>query len=124
MPLQRLEAGTIQLGDDSLRLESLVGYERVKAPFAGVVTARNIDNGSYITTTGSAGAPNAAGATGGVTELFHVARTDTMRAYVGVPQAYAPSVHPGLEAVLEYTRTKSVWIRTSDEPIADPFVMR
>lgn len=30
----------------------------------------------------------------------------------------------GLEAVLEYTRTKSVWIRTSDEPIADPFVMR
>ena len=32
--------------------------------------------------------------------------------------------HAGLEAVLEYTRTKSVWIRTSDEPIADPFVMR
>ncbi|MGG1949245.1 aldehyde dehydrogenase [Trinickia sp. NRRL B-1857] len=30
----------------------------------------------------------------------------------------------GLEAALEYTRTKSVWIRTSDEPIADPFVMR
>ena len=30
----------------------------------------------------------------------------------------------GLDAVLEYTRTKSVWIRTSDEPIADPFVMR
>ncbi|MEX3959043.1 aldehyde dehydrogenase [Trinickia sp. EG282A] len=30
----------------------------------------------------------------------------------------------GLEAVLEYTRTKSVWIRTSDQPIADPFVMR
>ncbi|PTB18979.1 carnitine dehydratase [Trinickia symbiotica] len=30
----------------------------------------------------------------------------------------------GFEAVLEYTRTKSVWIRTSDQPIADPFVMR
>ncbi|QCP51876.1 aldehyde dehydrogenase [Trinickia violacea] len=30
----------------------------------------------------------------------------------------------GLDAVLDYTRTKSVWIRTSDEPIADPFVMR
>lgn len=30
----------------------------------------------------------------------------------------------GLEAALDYTRTKSVWIRTSDEPIADPFVMR
>ncbi|MGF6595413.1 acyl-CoA reductase-like NAD-dependent aldehyde dehydrogenase [Paraburkholderia sp. GAS448] len=30
----------------------------------------------------------------------------------------------GLDAVLDYTRTKSVWIRTSDDPIADPFVMR
>jgi len=30
----------------------------------------------------------------------------------------------GMDAVLEYTRTKSVWIRTSDDPIADPFVMR
>jgi len=30
----------------------------------------------------------------------------------------------GLDAALEYTRTKSVWIRTSDTPIADPFVMR
>ncbi|WP_338759702.1 aldehyde dehydrogenase [Massilia sp. METH4] len=30
----------------------------------------------------------------------------------------------GLESVLDYTRTKSVWIRTSDEPIDDPFVMR
>lgn len=30
----------------------------------------------------------------------------------------------GSDAVLDYTRTKSVWIRTSDEPIADPFVMR
>jgi aldehyde dehydrogenase (NAD+)/betaine-aldehyde dehydrogenase len=30
----------------------------------------------------------------------------------------------GLESVLDYTRTKSVWIRTSDAPIPDPFVMR
>ncbi|MCK0198155.1 aldehyde dehydrogenase [Ancylobacter sp. 6x-1] len=30
----------------------------------------------------------------------------------------------GLESIRDYTRTKSVWIRTSDEPIADPFVMR
>ena len=30
----------------------------------------------------------------------------------------------GFEAVRDYTRTKSVWIRTSDEPIPDPFVMR
>ena len=30
----------------------------------------------------------------------------------------------GAESILEYTRTKSVWIRTSDDPIPDPFVMR
>lgn len=87
--------------DNVRRLESLVGYERVTAPFAGVITARNVDNGSYITAAGASGAPIAAGATGGATELFHVARTDTMRIYIGVPQAYAPGVHPGLLADLE-----------------------
>ena len=30
----------------------------------------------------------------------------------------------GLESILDYTRTKSVWVRTSDDPIPDPFVMR
>ncbi|MBN3846628.1 aldehyde dehydrogenase [Paraburkholderia sp. Ac-20342] len=30
----------------------------------------------------------------------------------------------GIESILEYTRTKTVWLRISDEPIADPFVMR
>ncbi len=30
----------------------------------------------------------------------------------------------GLESILDYTRTKTVWIRTSDDPIPDPFVMR
>jgi len=30
----------------------------------------------------------------------------------------------GLESILDYSRTKSVWIRTSDDPIPDPFVMR
>jgi aldehyde dehydrogenase (NAD+)/betaine-aldehyde dehydrogenase len=29
-----------------------------------------------------------------------------------------------LESILEYSRTKSVWVRTSDDPIPDPFVMR
>ena len=30
----------------------------------------------------------------------------------------------GLDAIRDYTRSKSVWIRTSDDPIPDPFVMR
>lgn len=87
--------------DNVLRLESLVGYEKIKAPFAGVVTARNVDNGTYVTASGTAGAPVPAGATGASTELFHIAASDSMRVYIGVPQAYAPSVHPGLLADLE-----------------------
>jgi membrane fusion protein, multidrug efflux system len=87
--------------DNVSRLATLVGYERITAPFAGVVTARNVDDGTYITATGTAGAPVSAGATGAPTELFHVARTDTMRVYIGVPQAYAPAVHAGLLADLE-----------------------
>ena len=96
------QIATVNAAHDNVgRLESLVGYERVTAPFAGVVTARNVDNGSYITAAGSSGAPIAAGATGTPTELFHVASSDTMRVYIGVPQAYAPSVHAGLLADLE-----------------------
>jgi (Z)-2-((N-methylformamido)methylene)-5-hydroxybutyrolactone dehydrogenase len=30
----------------------------------------------------------------------------------------------GIDAALEYTTTKTVWLRTSDEPISDPFIMR
>ncbi len=30
----------------------------------------------------------------------------------------------GMESILDYTRTKTVWLRTSDDPIPDPFVMR
>ncbi len=87
--------------DNVMRLESLVGYEKIRSPFTGVVTARNVDNGTYVTAAGGAGAPVSAGATGGPTELFHIAASDTMRVYIGVPQAYAPSVVPGLLADVE-----------------------
>jgi membrane fusion protein, multidrug efflux system len=87
--------------DNVMRLESLVGYEKITAPFAGIVTARNVDNGTYVTATGTAGAPQPAGATGATSELFHIASSDTMRVYIGVPQAYAPSVRSGLLADLE-----------------------
>jgi membrane fusion protein, multidrug efflux system len=94
--------------DNVRRLESLVAYERVTAPFDGVVTARNVENGVFITPAGTTTTPQAAGAGGNTligstptTELFRVARTDTVRVYLGVPQAYAPSVHTGLPSTLE-----------------------
>jgi membrane fusion protein (multidrug efflux system) len=62
------------------RLEKLQSYEKVYAPFAGTVTARNIDVGALIDA-GSAGGPTR--------ELFDVAQTRTLRVYVDVPQDYS-----------------------------------
>jgi multidrug efflux pump subunit AcrA (membrane-fusion protein) len=94
--------------DNVHRLESLVGYERVTAPLDGVVTARNVENGVFVTPAGTITTPQAAGAGGNTligaaptTELFRVARTDTVRVYLGVPQSYAPAVYVGQPASLE-----------------------
>ena len=73
------------------RLSKLQSYERVIAPFAGVVTARNIDVGALIDS-GSAG--------GSKMELFHLAETDKLRVFVDVPQAYAQDMQPGVPATL------------------------
>jgi RND family efflux transporter MFP subunit len=62
---------------DVARLEQLQSFEKVIAPFDGVVTARNIDVGTLV----------AAG--GGPRELFHLTSTRTLRIYVSVPEIYA-----------------------------------
>jgi RND family efflux transporter MFP subunit len=72
------------------RLEELEGFKHVYAPFDGVITRRTIDPGALI----NAGA----GAAG--RELFDIARTDPLRVYVSVPQAYAPAIHVDLDAVV------------------------
>jgi RND family efflux transporter MFP subunit len=67
------------------RLEDLQGFERVYAPFSGIITARNVDPGALIS----------AGTGQGVRELFRLAQVDTLRIFVFVPQAYAPFVNVG-----------------------------
>ena len=69
------------------RLEQLVSFEKVYAPFDGIVTARAIDVGQLID----------AGAT---KELFHMAAEQTLRVYVNVPQIYSLACKPGLPADL------------------------
>ena len=77
------------------RLTALVGFEKIVAPFDGVITARNIDVGAFVTAAGTSNAalPSAAAAT--PTSLFQMTQTDTMRVYLQVPQSDAPSVHEG-----------------------------
>jgi multidrug efflux pump subunit AcrA (membrane-fusion protein) len=92
------------------RLLKLQGYERVTAPFAGVVTARNIDVGSLISTSGSGlGVTNAGntalpntgtGAQGG--EMFSVARLDRLRIFVSVPESRAQFIAVGQKAKLRF----------------------
>jgi membrane fusion protein, multidrug efflux system len=73
------------------RLTSVQGFSKVAAPFAGVVTARNVDVGTLVS-------PGTSGAGTGGLGLFRVSQTDTMRVYVNVPQSLAPSIHVGQNA--------------------------
>jgi len=65
--------------------EALVSFEKVYAPFDGVITARNTDIGDLINS-GSSTAPK--------TDLFHIAQTGTLRVYVNVPEEYSRSIRP------------------------------
>jgi RND family efflux transporter MFP subunit len=75
------------------RLKTLVSFERITAPFDGVVTARNYDTGALIS----------ASSTGPGQELYDLAEDDRLRVYSSVPQDYAPLVRYGqpVELLLE-----------------------
>jgi membrane fusion protein, multidrug efflux system len=67
------------------RLQDLESFKRVYAPFSGVLTRRNVDPGALIN----------AGAQAAGRELFDIARIDTLRVFISVPQLYAPFVKVG-----------------------------
>lgn len=114
------------------RLVALQGFEKVRAPFAGVVTARNFDVGALINGGGSAStggatsqggtqsgggggnagtagssslvSPSGGGAGG---ELFRVAQIGTLRILINAPQENAPTIHVGQPATVfieEYSK--------------------
>lgn len=100
------DAATANTGASEANVRRLMRarqYTRVTAPFAGVVTARNVDIGSLITAAGaasaSAGTLGAAGSAG-AGSMFRIAQTDTVRTYLTVPEAYATSIRPGLAATI------------------------
>jgi RND family efflux transporter MFP subunit len=70
------------------RLEQLQSYEKVLAPFDGIITARDTDIGALID----------AGANSPSKELFHLAAIDRLRIYVSVPERYARAAQPGATA--------------------------
>ncbi|HEY4048853.1 MAG TPA: efflux RND transporter periplasmic adaptor subunit [Acidobacteriaceae bacterium] len=72
------------------RLEQLQSFEKVYAPFAGVITARNTDIGALIN----------AGAGGVPQELFHMAAVNRLRVFVAVPEVDSRAAQTGAKATL------------------------
>jgi RND family efflux transporter MFP subunit len=81
----------VQSAEDNVkRLADLQSFEKIYAPFDGVITARNTDIGALIDS----------GSAGPARELFHIAALRTLRVYVNVPQIYSRSAVPGVQADL------------------------
>jgi RND family efflux transporter MFP subunit len=72
------------------RLEELQSFEKIYAPFDGVITARSVDIGQLI----SAGTGQ---------QMFHLAAVQTLRVYVNVPQAYSRGATVGMPAELTFS---------------------
>jgi RND family efflux transporter MFP subunit len=101
---------TVQSNEANVRrLEELESFKHIYAPFSGVITRRNVDIGNLIN----------AGNGGTAQELFYLAQTDPIRAYVSVPELYAPGIRAGLGAYLELPqypgqRFQGQVVRTAD----------
>jgi RND family efflux transporter MFP subunit len=94
------------------RLQQLQGFEKVYAPFDGVITARSTDIGALINAGSSTTTANGK-------ELFHESATGTLRVYVNVPQMYARAARVGSTADLTFNeipgrRFRGTLVRTAD----------
>lgn len=83
------EANLKAQGANVSRLEQLTGFERITAPFDGVITARQIEVGDLVTADASTGTP-----------AFSIAQTDVLRTQVYVPQDAVFGLHDGDTAQL------------------------
>jgi RND family efflux transporter MFP subunit len=76
---------------DVAQTRTMLAYTEIRAPFAGVVTIRNVDAGHYV----QAASGNSAN------PLLVVVRTDRVRVFIGVPELQAALVDPGDRAVVQ-----------------------
>jgi RND family efflux transporter MFP subunit len=90
---------------------ALVSFEKVYAPFDGVITARNTDTGDLINS----------GSTSNVkTDLFHIAQPGKLRVYVNVPEEYSRGIKVGMTADLSLAefpdrKFQGKLVRTADD---------
>ncbi|HVW87325.1 MAG TPA: efflux RND transporter periplasmic adaptor subunit, partial [Bryobacteraceae bacterium] len=86
------------------RVVSLQDYKSVKAPFTGIVTARNIDAGALISASGAGQGASPMSIGGALAangnEMFRMAQIGTIRILINVPQTNAPGIRVGMPAEL------------------------
>jgi RND family efflux transporter MFP subunit len=82
-----VQAASAEVG----RLEQMRGFEKIYAPFDGVITARRTEVGDLIN----------AGNSGLGAELFRISNITTMRVYVNVPEVYSEAIASGVRASME-----------------------
>jgi RND family efflux transporter MFP subunit len=92
------------------QLETLQSFEKVYAPFDGIITARNTDIGQLINA-GNSGNTKA--------DLFHISQPGKLRVYINVPEQYSKAAAPGLTANLTLAefpgrQFQGKLVRTSD----------
>jgi membrane fusion protein, multidrug efflux system len=92
---QAKHAALLAAQSNVARLAQMQSYEKVYAPFDGVITARNVDVGALIDA-GSAGGP--------AREMFDLAQTGVLRVYADVPQNDAGTSLDGTSACLEVSQ--------------------
>src|SRR5204863_8731454 len=71
------------------RYTDLQGFQKINAPFPGVITARNIDPGDLVIADSTSSK-----------QLFHIMRTDTLRVFANVPQVFATGIKVDQQAVV------------------------
>jgi RND family efflux transporter MFP subunit len=86
-------AAVVSAAADVKQLEQQQDYEKVTAPFSGVVTERRTDIGDLIN----------AGNSGLGAELFRLSKIDVMRIFVSVPEAYSEQIVSGMHVSLQLT---------------------
>lgn len=85
------DKATVDSMDANMKhLQQLVAFEKVLAPFDGLITARNTDVGQLVN----------AGNGGAAQELFRISSTNKLRIFVSVPQMYSQAAVPGVSADL------------------------
>jgi RND family efflux transporter MFP subunit len=77
------------------QLQALQSFEKIYAPFDGVITARNTDIGDLINSGSSSGTAK--------TDLFHISQPGRLRVYVNVPEEYSQGIKVGMTADLALT---------------------